>query len=60
MSEEQKRGSRKAGKLKVNSINFAPLDFEEVLESLLQVKPMPNEKTKNIDQKKKSKPKTEK
>lgn len=60
MSEEQKRGSKKGGKPKDNSINFAPLNFEEVLESLLQVKPMPNEKPKTTNLKKKSKPKTKK
>lgn len=60
MKEKQEKGSKKLPKNKEASVNLAPLNFEQALENLLQVKPMPNEKSKTSNQKKKSKPKTKK
>lgn len=47
-----------AQKEKEKPVSLAPLDFEESLADLLQVKPIDNTKLKKVAPKKKSKPKT--
>lgn len=47
-------------KQKEKDLDFKGLEFEEVLEDLLQIKPAKNEDLKKDAPKKKSKPKTKK
>lgn len=60
MENKAKKGCKGLPKNKGESISLAPLEFEDALSALLQIKPVNNAELKKDVPKKKSKPKTEK